>query len=574
MRFGLPGWLRGYRRAYLPGDLGAGLVVTLLLAPQGLAYALVAGLPAQAGLYASIAPLLIYALAGRSHAQSVGPMAMTSLLVAATLTRLAEPGSGDYLALAIGLALLSGAMLAALGLLRLGFIADLLSEPVLAAFTSASALLIVLSQLGSLLGVQAGGASLPQLLAGLWKAVDGLNPLALLFGAAALAMLLLARWLGEPLLRRCGLGGPARQLWLRLAPLLAVLLGMALVAGLGLRSALPVVGEIPPGLPAPTWPGLSLDQWSQLALPAFFIALINYVQSLAVAQALAQRRGDEVDPDRELLALGLCNIGAGLSGGFPVTGGLTRSMVNAEAGAQTQLASVVAALGIMLLASFAAGALAMLPLAVLAAMIIASVSAMIRFDSLRLAWRIDRADAAAFALTFILVLWLGVDSGIVAGVLMSLAAMLWRSSRPHIAELGRLPGSHHFRNRLRFAVESLPGALFLRVDESLFFGNARQVRGEVLRRLAAQAGATRLVLIMSAVNRVDTSALLMLARLDAELAARGVTLHLAEIKGPVTQRMESGGLLAGFAGRVHLSAQAAWEALAAPRRGGGEAHTL
>lgn len=574
MRLWLPAWLRGYRRAYLPGDLGAGLVVTLLLAPQGLAYALVAGLPAQAGLYASIAPLLIYALAGRSHAQSVGPMAMTSLLVAATLSRLAEPGSGDYLALAIGLALLSGAMLAALGLLRLGFVADLLSEPVLAAFTSASALLIVLSQLGPLLGVQAGGASLPQLLAGLWRAAEGFNSAALLLGAPALALLLLARWLGEPLLRRCGLSAPARQLWLRLAPLLAVLLGMGLVAGLDLRSALPVVGEIPPGLPAPTWPGLSLEQWSQLALPAFFIALINYVQSLAVAQALAQRRGDEVDPDRELLALGLCNIGAGLSGGFPVTGGLTRSMVNAEAGAQTQLASVIAALGLMLLAGFAAAALALLPLSVLAAMIIASVSAMIRFDSLRLAWRVDRADAAAFALTFVLVLWLGVDSGIVAGVLMSLAAMLWRSSRPHIAELGRLPGSHHFRNRLRFAVERLPGALFLRVDESLFFGNARQVRGETLRRLAAQAGSTRLVLIMSAVNRVDTSALLMLARLDAELAARGVTLHLAEIKGPVAQRMEGGGLLAGFNGRVHLSAQAAWEALTAPRRDGGEAHTL
>ena len=574
MRRWLPAWLRGYRREDWPGDLAAGLVVTLLLAPQGLAYALMAGLPAQAGLYASIAPLLIYALAGRSHAQSVGPMAMTSLLVAATLARLAEPGSGDYLALAIGLALLSGLMLAVLGLLRLGFIADLLSEPVLAAFTSASALLIVLSQLGPLLGVQAGGASLPQLLAGLWRSVDGVNRVALLFGGSALALLLLARWRGEACLRRCGLNASARQLCLRLAPLLAVLLGMALVAGLHLDAALPVVGEIPPGLPAPTWPALSLEQWSQLALPAFFIALVNYVQSLAVVQTLAQQRGDEVDPDRELLALGLCNIGAGLSGGFPVTGGLTRSMVNAEAGARTQLASVIAALGLTALASFAAGALAQLPLAVLAAMIIASVAGMIGFDSLRLAWRTDRADAAAFALTFVLVLWLGVDSGIVAGVLTSLAVMLWRSSRPHIAELGRLPGSHHFRNRLRFAVERLPGALFLRVDESLFFGNARQVRGEALARLAAQPDASRLVLIMSAVNRVDTSALLMLARLDKELAARGVTLHLAEIKGPVAQRMEGGGLLAGLAGRVHLSAQAAWEALAAARRSDGEDNTL
>ncbi|MCD5360211.1 SulP family inorganic anion transporter [Chromobacterium aquaticum] len=559
----LPAWLSGYRREYLAGDLSAGLVVTLLLAPQGLAYALVAGLPAEAGLYASIAPLLIYALAGRSHAQSVGPMAMTSLLVAATLARLAEPGSGDYLALAIGLALMSGLMLAVLGLLRLGFIADLLSEPVLAAFTSASALLIVLSQLGPLLGVSSGGAALPQLLSGLWRAVDDINRIALPFGASALVLLLLARWRGDACLRRCGLTAAARQLWLRLAPLLAVLVGMALVAGLDLSAALPVVGAVPSGLPAPAWPALSLAQWSQLALPAFFIALVNYVQSLAVVQTLAQRRGEEVDPDRELLALGLCNIGAGLSGGFPVTGGLTRSLVNAEAGAQTQLASVIAALGLLLLAGFAAAWLALLPLPVLAAMIIASVAGMIRFDSLRLAWRTDRADAAAFALTFALVLWLGVDSGIVAGVLTSLAAMLWRSSRPHIAELGRLPGSHHFRNRLRFAVEHLPGALFLRVDESLFFGNARQVRGEVLARLAARPDASRLLLIMSAVNRIDTSALLMLARLDAELAARGVTLHLAEIKGPVAQRMEGGGLLAGFSGRVHLSTQAAWEALAA-----------
>ena len=482
--------------------------------------------------------LLIYAFTGRSHAQSVGPMAVTSLLTAATLVRLAEMGSANYLALAIWLALLSGAMLVLLGLSRLGFMADFLSSPVLAAFTSASAIIIVVSQLAPLAGFRAGGASLPQLLAGLLHGVGRVNPLALALGLSALLWLLLTRHAAGPLLARLGVSRRWAVTLVRAAPIVAVVAGMLVVQGAGLANRLPVVGTVPGGLPGLALPRISAEQFSSLILPAFFIALINYVQSLSVAQILATRRGETVDPDRELVALGLCNLGAGLFGGFPVTGGLTRSMVNADAGAHSQLAS--------------------LPLAVLAATIVASVAGMVNFSALRQAWKTDRADAVAFVLTFALVLWLGVDSGIVAGMTVSLAAMLWRASRPHMVEVGRVPGTHHFRNRQRFNVERLPGVLFLRVDESLFFGNARQVRLAILRHVAESPETRRLVLIMSAVNRVDTSAVAMLEQLDDTLAAEGIRFDLAEVKGPVSDVLQRAGVARRFDGRIFLSTQSAW----------------
>jgi SulP family sulfate permease len=555
-----PGWVGAYRRHWLAGDLTAGVVVTLLLIPQSLAYALLAGLPVQAGLYASVAPLLVYACSGRGYAQSVGPMALTSLLTAATLSRFAEAGSSDYLALALWLAILSGLMLLAMGMARLGFIADLLSEPVLAAFTTASALLIVLSQLGPLAGLHLPGNSLPQWLLAAWQQAEAWQASSLGVGASVLALLLgLRRW-GPAALQWLGMPTTVASVLLRTAPVLAMLAGMLLPPGW----QVPVVGPVPAGLPAAALPLIPLSRLADLAMPAFFIALINYVQSLSVAQLLAARRQENVDPDRELLALGLCNIAAGLAGGFPVTGGLSRSVVNADAGANSQLASLVTATGMLLLMFLATGALARLPLPVLAATIIASLLSMLSVVSLRRAWLAERADAVAWLLTFGLVLLLGVDSGIMAGVLVSLATLLWRSSRPHIAVLGRVPGTHHFRNCLRHRVECLPGVLLLRVDESLYFGNARQVRQALLFRVEQQGGVRQLVLVMSAVNRVDTTALTMLEGLDLALQQAGVVLHLAEIKGPVADILQRAGLAARFAGRVHLSTQAAWQSLAGP----------
>lgn len=556
----LPGWLRGYRRQWLAGDLTAGVVVTLLLIPQSLAYALLAGLPAQAGLYASIVPLLVYACVGRGYAQSVGPMALTSLLTAATLSRFAEAGSSDYLALALWLAILSGLILLIMGMARLGFIADLLSEPVLAAFTTATALLIVLSQLGPLSGLHLPGNALPHYLLALWEQAAAWQASSLWLGLAVLGLLLVSRRWGAAALQRLGIAAPVASVLLRAIPVLAMLAGTLLPPAW----QVPVVGPIPSGFPSPVLPLIPLSQLADLAMPAFFIALINYVQGLSVAQLLAARRQESVDPDRELLALGLCNIAAGLAGGFPVTGGLSRSVVNADAGANSPLASLVTAAAMLLLIFLATAPLALLPLPILAATIIASLLSMLNLASLRRAWLAERADAVAWLLTFCLVLLLGVDSGIMAGVLVSLATLLWRSSRPHIAVLGRVPGTHHFRNCLRHAVERLPGVLLLRVDESLYFGNARQVRQALLSRVRQEGGVRQVVLVMSAVNRVDTTALSMLEGLDQALQQAGVELHLAEVKGPVADILLRAGLADCFAGRVHLSTQAAWEHLAGP----------
>lgn len=558
----LPDWLRHYRQEWLAGDVSAGVLVALLLVPQGLAYALVAGLPPQVGLYASLLPLLLYALLGRSHAQSVGPMAVTSLLVAASLTKLGLGSAGDYLLAAIWLALLSGAMLLLFGLLRLGFLADVLSEPVLAGFTAASALLIVLSQLGPLAGFRASGASLPAIVDNLWLHAGNYSPPALLLGLPALLLLWWARSGLPRLLHAWRLHGLLLAILSRGLPMLVLAGSMLLVAWLGWQGQLPQVGRIPAGLPAISLPALPASGLAALVLPAFFIALINYVQSLSVAQLLAIPRRETVDPDRELLALGACNLGAGLCGGFPVTGGLTRSIVNAEAGANTQLASLITMAMIAALLAWGSGLLASLPLSVLAATIMAAVAPQVRLQPLLHAWRADRSDAIAFAVTFLLVLWLGVDSGIIAGVVISLAAWLMKSSRPHMAELGLLPGGSHFRNVQRYPqCQTLPGVLILRIDESLYFGNARHVRDALLARLAAEQQVHTLLLVMSAVNRVDVTALAMLQRLDETLAERGIRLQLAEVKGPVWDVMLGAGLAERFTGRVHLSTYAGWQAL-------------
>ncbi|KZE33256.1 SulP family sulfate permease [Crenobacter luteus] len=553
--------LAAARRASLPTDIAAGAVVALLLVPQGLAYALLAGLPAEVGLYASLPPLLVYAWLGPSREQSVGPMALTSLLTAATLSRFAVPGSADYVALAALLALLSGAMLAALGLARAGFLADFLSRPVLSAFTAASAVLIVASQLGSLVGVRAGGATLTDFVAALPRIVDGARLPALAAGGATLAWLWWARRRLAPTLVRLGVGQGLAELVARTAPVWAVAAATLVAARWPWFAAQPLLGPVTAGLPAPVWPAASFAAVESLLLPAFFIAMVNLVQGLSVAQWLAVRRGETVEPEPEMVALGAANVASGLFGGLPVTGGLSRSVVNAEAGAQSQFASLVTALATAAWLLFAAGSLATLPLAVLAAVIVVPVAAMIDLSPLSRAWRADRADGVAFAATFALSLAVGVDVGVVAGVLLSLGAWLAKSGRPHLAELGRLPGSEHFRNVARHPhAERLPGHLFLRVDDSLYFGNLRRVDADLWQRLAERPGTRCLVLSMSGVNRVDASAVDWLLRFDAMLAARGVVLWLAEVKGPVHDLFARAGALDGFDGRLFLSNQRAWQA--------------
>jgi SulP family sulfate permease len=548
-------WLKQYRRAWLPGDLGAGVVVAMMMVPQGMAYALVAGLPPVAGIYASILPPLLYALFGTSSTQSVGPMAIISLMTASVLAPLAAPGSGLYGVLAGQLALLAGLVLLACGLLRVGFLANFFSRPVMSGFTIGSSLLIAFDQLPTLLGVAPTAWH-----AGI-QSVDGINGASAALGLGAVALLVLARRYGARLLQRCGLAPAAADVGARLAPMLLVAGAIVLVAALGLdRMGVQVIGKVPAGLPQLNL-ATSMAHWQLLLKPALLIGFMCFLISMSGAQALAARRGEKLQTNAELVGLGAANLGSFLSGGFPVTGSLSRSAVNFAAGANTQLAGVVAAALLGAALVLPTGWLALLPLPVLAATIIVAVLGMLELSLLRTAWRYDRVDALALLATAGGVLLLGVEAGVVVGLLLSLGAMIWRESRPHIAVLGRIAGTEHFRNVERHPGETRAGVLLLRVDAGLFFGNVEAVNARVEEELAAQPGARDLVLVLSAVNAIDTSALFGLLELNAALAQRGVRLHLAEVKGPVMDRLKQSALLACLSGQVFLSTANAWDAL-------------
>ncbi|WP_026355059.1 SulP family inorganic anion transporter [Massilia niastensis] len=539
-------WLRQYRRAMLPGDISAGIVVAMMMIPQGMAYALVAGLPPVAGIYASIVPPLLYALFGTSGTQSVGPMAIVSLMTASALAPLAAPGSGLYGVLAAQLALLSGVVLLACGLLRIGFLANFFSRPVLSGFTIGSAFLIAWGQVRPLLGDMP-----PQMH---WPSA--------LLGLGSLALLVAARqWLAAAL-RALGLGPVAADIGAKLAPMLVVL--GATLLGPVLRYDLygvATTGAVPAGLPALNL-ATSAAHWEALLQPALLIGFMIFLISMSGAQTLALKRGEKLGSNHELVGLGAANIGSALSGGFPVTGSISRSAVNFAAGANSQLASVITA-GLLVLALVApTGWLALLPLPTLAATIIIAVLGMLDLSTLRTAWRYDRADAAALVATAAGVLALGVEAGVVIGVALSIGALIWRASRPHIAVLGRIAGTEHFRNVERYSTETAPGLLMMRIDAGLFFGNVEAVNERIEDELAAAPGTRHLVLVLSAVNAIDTSALFGLAELNGSLRQRGIALHLAEVKGPVIDRLKQSELLATLNGEVFLSAAMAWDRLA------------
>jgi SulP family sulfate permease len=541
-------WLRQYRRAQLPGDISAGIVVAMMMIPQGMAYAMVAGLPPVVGLYASIVPPLLYALFGSSMTQSIGPMAITSLMTASALAPLAAPGSGLYMVLAAQLALLSGAVLLVCGLLRIGFLANFFSRPVMNGFTLGSAIVIALGQGDALLG-----AVFPHV-----------HPISAVLGVGTLVSLLLARQFLARGLRLAGLPAGAADVGARLAPMLLVI-GATILSYLFDFSALGVhtTGAVPAGLP-----GLNLatsaSHWRVLVQPASLIGFMVFLISMSGAQTLALKRSEKLHSNQELIGLGAANIGAALTGGFPVTGSLSRSAVNFAAGANTQLASLITAALLALALVAPTGWLALLPLPVLAATIIVAVLGMLDLDTLRTAWRYDRADALALLATAGGVLGLGVEAGVIIGLMLSMGAIIWRASRPHIAVLGRIAGTEHFRNITRYAAGTTPQLLLLRIDAGLFFANVEPVRERIDEELAAHPATRNLVLVLSAVNAIDTSALFGLAELNSMLKARQIGLHLAEVKGPVMDRLKHSTLLATLNGQVFLSTAIAAEALSTP----------
>ncbi len=539
-------WLRHYRRASLPGDISAGIVVALMMIPQGMAYALVAGLPPVAGIYASILPPILYAIFGSSMTQSVGPMAIISLMTAAALAPLAAPGSGLYIVLAAQLALASGAVLLLCGLLRLGYVANFFSRPVMSGFTIGAAIVIALGQVKVLAGGTLAQVHMPSAL----------------LGGGAIAVLLLAKRYLAPLLRRAGLSASAADIGARLAPMLVVLGAMLLsslldLTALGVQST----GEVPAGLP-----GLNLatssTHWRALLQPALLIGFMIFLLGMSAAQTLALKRQEKLQSNMELVGLGVANIGSALTGGLPVTGSLSRSGVNFAAGANTPLASIITGVLLALALVAPTGWLALLPLPALAATIIVAVLGMLELDTLRTAWRYDRGDALALLATAGGVIALGVDVGVILGVLLSLGTLIWRASRPHIAVLGRIAGTEHFRNIERYPAGTVPDVLMLRIDANLFFGNVEAVNARIEDELALHPAARHLVLVMTAVSSIDTSALFGLGELNLALRQRGIGLHLAEVKGPVMDRLKASDLLGAINGRIFLSAAMAADALA------------
>ena len=555
-------WGRTYTRQSFTNDLTAAIIVTIMLIPQSLAYAMLAGLPPQMGLYASILPITLYAIFGTSRSLAVGPVAVVSLLTAASISRIATPGSDDYIVAAIALAFLSGVLLVAMGVFRLGFMANFLSHPVIAGFITASGLIIAASQLKAILGISAEGHNLVQLAESLWAHRQDINWITALIGSLTTAFLFWVRKGLLPLLLALGLSEPVAKIMAKAGPVAAIVATTALVWLLDLQSyGVKIVGSVPQGLPPLTMPKFSLDLWSSLLTSAILISVIGFVESISVAQTLAAKKRQRIDPDQELIGLGAANIGAPFTSGFPVTGGFSRSVVNYDAGAETPAAGAYTAGGLIFASVFLTPLIFFLPRATLAATIIVAVLSLVDFKILGKAWRYSKADFTAVTTTMAITLVVGVEVGVITGVLVSILIHLYKSSRPHIATVGQVPNSEHYRNILRYDVITQPHILSIRVDESLYFANARFLEDHLFARATQQPQLRHVVLMCSAINDIDMSALDSLEAVNARLRDMGVSFHLSEVKGPVMDRLTGTELLAQLTGDIFLSQKRAIDQL-------------
>jgi len=552
-------WGRHYNRSALSNDMIAAVIVTIMLIPQSLAYALLAGLPPEAGIYASIAPIVLYAIFGTSKALAVGPVAVVSLLTASAIGQVAETGTAGYAVAALTLAGLSGAFLVLLGVFRLGFLANFLSHPVIAGFITASGILIATSQLKHILGVSAHGHTLPEMLGSIFAHLDQINWITVVIGLCATGFLFWVRGNLKPLLKRLGTGPLLTDLLAKAGPVAAVVTTTLAVWAFGLDGmGVNIVGVVPQSLPPFTVPGLSPDLIKSLLVPAILISVIGFVESISVAQTLAAKKRQRIDPDQELIGLGAANLGAAFTGGFPVTGGFSRSVVNFDAGSETPAAGIYTAIGLAVAAVALTPLVYYLPNATLAATIIVAVLSLVDFSILQKTWGYARADFIAVAATILLTLAMGVEVGVASGVAISVLLHLYKTSRPHVAEVGLVPGSQHFRNVKRHNVETIPQLLTLRVDESLYFVNARFLEDLVQSRVTTGSEIKDVVLMFSAVNEVDFSALESLEAINARLTDMDVGLHLSEVKGPVMDRLKKSHLISDLNGNVFLSQYDAW----------------
>ena len=547
-------WLRSYDARTLTDDLVAAVIVTIMLVPQSLAYALLAGVPAEVGLYASMLPLVLYTVFGSSRTLAVGPVAVVSLMTASSIGSLELSTQAQYLQAAMTLAILSGLFLLLLGILRFGFLANFLSHPVVAGFITASAIIIALGQVRHVLGIDAGGDNLPELLTSLVEHLEDTNAMTLAVGLFAIVFLAASRLWLKGLLSRFGLSDFAAGVMVKAAPVIAVIITIAWAGLAGLEdSGVALVGEIPAGLPSLVWPAFDMAMVQALVVPAILISVIGYVESVSVGKTLAAKRRQKIDQNQELIGLGTANIASAISGGFPVTGGFSRSVVNFDAGARTPAAGFFTAIGIGIATLTLTGLLALLPKATLAATIIIAVLGLVDISMLKKTWAYSKHDFIAVAATILVTLLAGVETGVSTGVVASLVLHLYKTSRPHIAEVGEIKGTKHFRNIKRHQVETSPYILQLRVDESLYFANASYLEEEIFRNLGEKKSLRHVILMCTAVNEIDISALEVLESINDILKEQSIGFHLSEVKGPVMDHLEGTHFLAALNGQVFLS---------------------
>ena len=555
-------WGSQYTNNKFADDTVAALIVAIMLIPQALAYSLLAGLPAETGLYASIIGLSVYAIFGTSNTLSVAPVAVISLMTAAALAKLSLPNPEEMVMAALVLTFLSGAFLLLLGLLRLGFMANFLSLPVISSFVTASAIIIGFSQMQHILGVTANGQNFLELIVSLVREVPDTNLITLALGAGSIMFIVFGRTVIKSVLVRLGLDSRTATTISRAGPLLIALITGFLAYALRLdQQGVQLLGEVPQGLPVFGLPDMSVEVLGALASSALLISIIGFVESISVAQTLAARRRERVDLDQELVGLGAANLASSFSGGFPISGGFSRSVVNFEAGAATPAAGFFTAILITIVALFFTPALFWLPRVTLAAIIIVAIYGLIDFSVVRKAWKYSKTDFAAVFITLLLTLTIGVEAGIGAGVLASILIHLYKTSQPNVAVIGRVKGTEHFRSVDLHTVETFENQLSIRIDESLYFANTRYLEELIFNLIADKPQLEHVILMCTAVNKIDMSALETLEKINQALIESGIKLHLSEVKDPIMGKLAITDFFKSLSGNNYLSQNQAVEDL-------------
>ncbi|MEG0483579.1 MAG: sulfate permease [Acinetobacter sp.] len=545
-------WLQDYSAAKFRADLLAALIVIAMLVPQGMAYAMVAGLPPVMGLYASILPMIIYALIGGSSTLSIGPVALISMMTFATLEPLYEVGSPVYIQAACLLALMVGILSTLLGIFRFGFLIRLISHPVIKSFIIASALLIALSQVKFILDVPLKSGDIIEFFQSAWQYLALMNIATVIFGIGSILFLIyVPKLLNSHFFKSFS---NAIQFWVKALPLLLVFISIAFVHFLHIdQLGIKTVGEIPSGFPPLSMPFWSWDLVLKLLPGAAMITMVSFVESISIAQATAFQQRRELNSNQELIALGLANISAGISAAFPVTGSLSRTVVNADAGAKTPMAGVLSSIFIVIVSLYFTGVFKELPLAILAATIMVSIWKLVDFKPFIETWRYSKADGIAMWVTFFGVLCIDISTGLIIGIVSTFLLLLWRISRPHIAVIGLVEGTQHFRNISRHDVLTSANIVSIRIDENLTFLNANTLKEFVISEVSKNPDLHHVVINCSSISNIDLSALETLEEINRELDKLKIQLHLSEVKGPVMDRLKQSNLINELSGKVFLT---------------------